>query len=254
MPGYVHSDRGPSFISNELKEYLNKMGVATSRSTPYHPIGNSQVERYNGIIWRTIVLKLRTHNLPNSCWEMVLCDALHSVRSLLCTATNVTPHERFFGFDRRSTQGSTLPMWLVTPGKVLLRRFVRDSKYEPLVDEVQLLEANPAYARIRHGDGRESTVSLNDLAPCPRDTNENCLVPRESQASLPNSITPPINESSSSNDVNTSVTNDNRIMADSSELVEVETPDPNLQSQETVRRSNRERRVVPPIRFGDVQI
>ena len=41
----------------------------------------------------------------------------------------------------------------------------RNSKYEPLVDEVELIEANPQYAHIRLADGKESTVSIRDLAP-----------------------------------------------------------------------------------------
>ena len=49
---------------------------------------------------------------------------------------------------------------------MFLRCFVRKSKYDPLVDEVDLIEANPTYAYIRHPDGRESTVNLRDLAPC----------------------------------------------------------------------------------------
>ena len=46
-----------------------------------------------------------------------------------------------------------------------MRRHVRASKYEPLVDEVVLLEANPQYVHIRFTNGRESTVSAGDLAP-----------------------------------------------------------------------------------------
>ena len=34
-----------------------------------------------------------------------------------------------------------------------------------MVDEVVLLEANPQYAHIRFTNGRESTVSVSDLAP-----------------------------------------------------------------------------------------
>ena len=49
----------------------------------------------------------------------------------------------------------------------MLRRFVRNSKNDPLVDEVELTSVNPAYAHIRYPDGRESTVSLKDLSPCP---------------------------------------------------------------------------------------
>ena len=166
MPAFVHSDRGAAFMSNDVSTCLTNHGVATSRTTPYHPTGNSQIERYNGIIWKAICLALRTNALNISEWETVLPQALHSVRSLLSTATNETPHERFFNFSRRSGQGSSLPTWLSKPGPVFLRRFVRN-KSDPLVDEVELLHANPSYAHIRYPDGRESSVSLNDLAPCP---------------------------------------------------------------------------------------
>ena len=98
LPLYVHSDRGSSFTSRELKQYLNDRGVATSRSTPYHPTGKAQCERVNQTVWRTVKLTLRNLNLPELSWETVLPQSLHSVRSLLCTTTNATPHERFFVF------------------------------------------------------------------------------------------------------------------------------------------------------------
>ena len=47
----------------------------------------------------------------------------------------------------------------------LLKRQVRSSKTDPLVDEVELLEANPNYAHVRYPDGRETTVSIKHLAP-----------------------------------------------------------------------------------------
>lgn len=119
MPQYVHSDQGTSFMSKDLKDYLSQKGVATSRTTPYHPTGNSQVERFNGIVWKSIKLALKSHSLPDSHWDLVLPDVLHSLRSLLCTSTNTTPHERFFAFQRRSTHGNSLPSWLMSPGPVL---------------------------------------------------------------------------------------------------------------------------------------
>jgi hypothetical protein len=160
MPGYVHSDQGSSFMSNELKNYLHSRGIATSRSTPYNPEGNGQTERYNGIIWKTVALGLRARNLKINQWEEVLDDALHSIRSLLCTATNCTPHERMFTHPRKSTNGTALPLWLTMPGKIYMKKHVRHSKYDPLVEQVDLIEANPQYALIRHSDGREATVSL----------------------------------------------------------------------------------------------
>ena len=165
MPSYVHSDRGTGFMSKELREYLHGRGIATSRTTPYNPQGNGQCERYNGIVWRTVQLALKSRKLPTSAWERVLPDALHSIRSLLCTSTNATPHERLFNYQRRSTSGTSVPSWLNTPGPVLLKKHVRNSKYDPLVDEAELIEANPQYAHVRLQDGCEKTVSLRDLAP-----------------------------------------------------------------------------------------
>ena len=172
MPNYVHSDRAPDLISGEIKNYLNSHGIATSRTSRYNPKGNGQCERYNGIIWKTILLGLRTKKLPTAAWQQVLPDALHSIRTLLCTATNCTPHERMFHHPRRSATGNSLPTWLMNPGPVYVRKQARKSKYDPLVEKVQLIHANPEYAFIRFDNGRESTVSLRDLAPV--STNDTC--------------------------------------------------------------------------------
>ena len=164
MSTYVNSDRGTSFMSRELQVFLRDKGVATSRTTSYNPEGNGQVERYNGVIWKALTMCLKSKNLPITLWQDVLPDVLHSARSLLCTAINETPHERFFGFPRRSSSGASIPTWLSTPGPVLLKRQVRSSKTDPLVDEVELLEVNPNYAHVRYPDGRETTVSIKHLA------------------------------------------------------------------------------------------
>lgn len=165
MPSFIHSDRGASFMSSDLRNFLHEKGIATSRTTPYNPEGNGQVERLNGTLWKAVLLALRTRSLSTDQWELVLSDALHSIRSLLCTATNATPHERLFSYNRRSTSGTTLPTWLSSPGPVLLKRSVRSSKFDPFVEEVELLECNPHFAYIRFPNGREETVSVRHLAP-----------------------------------------------------------------------------------------
>ena len=169
-PTNVHAQRSRGcFYGQRFKEYLVKRGIAASRSTPYHRTGNSQVQPTNKTIWKTVQLMVCDQQIPVEKWLDVLPDALHAVRSLLCTSTNSTPHERFFGFERRSVLGKSLSSWLQQKGPVLLRQFVRN-KDESLVDEVDLLDANPSFAHIRFPDGRESTVSTTDLAPCPRTT------------------------------------------------------------------------------------
>jgi len=173
---YVHSDRGTAFLSRELKDYLHSRGIATSHSTSDHSTGNSQSERCNQTIWKTISLMIKGRNLGPHYWKEVLPEALHSVRTLLSTATNTTPHELFLPFPRRSMLGRSLPTWLITPNTVLLK-IVRN-KSEPLRDEVELLDANPKTALVRFPDGRESTVSVSDLAPLSdMSDHEPCDVP-----------------------------------------------------------------------------
>ena len=186
FPSYIHSDRGTSFISYELKRYLNSRGIASSRSTPYHPQGNSQCERVNQTIWRTIKLILHKKSLPENAWEDYLDQALHCVRSLICLATNETPHKRLFNFPRRSMIGTSMPTWLLSPGPVLLSRFVR-CKGDPLCDQVHLLDASPSYAHVRLPNGKEDTVSTSNLAPCPGQSDEND-VPTSNRTDLDNSI------------------------------------------------------------------
>ena len=87
-------------------------------------------------------------------WEEVLPDALHSIRSLLSTATNATPLERLLQHSKKSVPGSTLPSWLLGPSKVIYKRQVRNTKEDPLVEEVDLIDANAQYAHLRFEGGR----------------------------------------------------------------------------------------------------
>ena len=125
-----------SLISEELKSFLNNRGVATSRTSAYNPRGNGQVEQYNAIVWKTVSLALESRGLSQAHWEHVLSGALHSIRSLLCTATNCSLHERLFGYQRRSLSGHSVPSWLSSADRAYLRKHVRQSKFDQLVEEV----------------------------------------------------------------------------------------------------------------------
>ena len=77
---------------------------------------------------------------------------------------------------------------------MLLKRHVRTSKYEPLVTEVDLLQSNPQFATVRMADGRESTVSVGDLAPVGGAAEEHESSPSpvysDAQVSLPEVSSP----------------------------------------------------------------
>lgn len=246
VPGCILSDNARTFTSNEFKTFLLERGIASSHSTVYHPTGNSQVERYNGVIWRAIRLALKSRNLPINQWERVLPYVLHSLRSLLCTSTNATPHELFFSFHRKSSYGVSLPAWLTKSGPVLLRKFVRDGKNDDLVRLVELTDVNPTYARVRFPDGRESSVSLQDLAPVPSSPadDESRLTPtRCDGGSSPSDDFPSISDIPSP------------VGGGDASVLENTGNDSDLQNESqspvpAVRRSSRINKGVPPIRYG----
>ena len=242
IPSYIHSDNASSFKSHELKQYLLKRGIASSKSSIYNPAGNGQAEKTVGTVWKAVQLALRTRNLPMSHYEYVLNDVLHSLRSLLCVSINATPHERFFNFPRRSGTGKSLPTWLTCHNTVFVRRFNRHSKNDPYVDKVELININPTYAEVRYNDGREATVSVRDLSPCPDDDVLDVLNEKtDNNTDQIDSVT----SDRSVNDVSVSESNDSSVSVPNDPSVTV--PE---NSRVELRRSNRSNKGVPPPRYG----
>ena len=123
--------------------------------------------------------------------EDALPESLQAIRSLVCLATNETPHDRMFKFNRRSMTGVSMPAWLLKEGPVYVRKFIRN-KSDPLCERVYLLDANPLYAHVRLSNANETTVSTNDLAPVPENAyfeNENNLLITSPDATPPALLT-----------------------------------------------------------------
>ena len=103
---YVHSDNGPSLISEELHDFFLAHGIAlNSNSTKYNPQGNGQVERYNGVIWKGIELALFSKNWPTTHWEhvipVVLCIASVPFFVLLLMKRHMSDYSRLLGARRQ---------------------------------------------------------------------------------------------------------------------------------------------------------
>ena len=54
-PSFVHSNRGASLTLQDFKAYLHSRGVATSRTSPYHPPCNQTM-------WKTVRMFSLTKN------------------------------------------------------------------------------------------------------------------------------------------------------------------------------------------------
>ena len=163
MCSYIHSDRWSSLQSHELKSWLHSHGVDTSRTTSFQPQGKWAMREIQRYYMESCTMLAEVQAAPSDSLEDTLSDALHPIRSSLCTSTNCTPHERMFHHARRSVNGTSIPSWL-KPGPIYVKRHVRN-KDESLVDEAELLEISPSYAHVHLKDGRETTVLIRDLSP-----------------------------------------------------------------------------------------
>ena len=183
-PSTIHSDRGTQFESHEMKTFLLNNGIIKSRTTPYRPQANGQCEKTNGTVLKTIKLILKERKMDKSKWENVLHEALSSIRTLLSTATNETPHDRLFKFARSSIIGTDLPSFLTVPGRnIFLKRF-NIAKNETPVERVTLVETlSPYLARTERSNGTINTDSTRHPPQCP-------ATPREtiSDDHLPNHV------------------------------------------------------------------
>ena len=46
FPSRIHYDQGPNFESELMKDLCSLIGMEKSHNSPYHPMGNGQVERF----------------------------------------------------------------------------------------------------------------------------------------------------------------------------------------------------------------
>ncbi|RXN30197.1 Retrovirus-related Pol polyprotein from transposon 297 [Labeo rohita] len=98
LPARIHSDQGRDFESRLIKELLAMLGIRKSRTSPYHPQGDPQPERFN----RTLLSMLGTLDpVQKNRWSQHITQLVHAYNCTKNEATGHSPYYLLFGREAR---------------------------------------------------------------------------------------------------------------------------------------------------------
>lgn len=94
FPTVLHSDKGANFESKIIKNLCRITGMKKSRTTPYHPMGNGMVERFN----QTLLNMLGTlTDIQKADWKAHVPTLTHAYNAAIHESTGYSPYYLMFG-------------------------------------------------------------------------------------------------------------------------------------------------------------
>ena len=94
VPSRIHSDQGRNFEGDLIRELCRMYGIQKSRTTPYHPSGNGQTERFNKTLCSLI--KSLEHSKRHQ-WPELLSYLTFMYNTTPHSVTGIEPYTLMFG-------------------------------------------------------------------------------------------------------------------------------------------------------------
>lgn len=93
-PHLVISDNGGEFTGSEFREFCKKAGIKQGFSIPYHPRGNSVIERAHGTLKTVLAILSQEH--PNT-WPSHISETEKVLNEAVHTSLGTSPYFAFYG-------------------------------------------------------------------------------------------------------------------------------------------------------------
>lgn len=108
VPKELLSDRGSNFTSDLMKEVARLLSVRQLHTTPYHPMANGLVEKFNGTL--KLMLKRMCAERPRD-WDRYLAPLLFAYREVPQTSLGFSPFELLYGRHVRGPLSILKEVW-----------------------------------------------------------------------------------------------------------------------------------------------
>ena len=148
-PMQLHTDQGGNFESELMHQVCDLYKIEKTRTTPYHPQGNAQCERYNQSIGQTIAKLVNKDTYDD--WDEQLPIAVAAYNATEHASTGYTPNRLVYGRELPHELSRMLPQ---LPAK----------QHESWDEYVQQLEKNQnaAYDAARSALGKAVKAQKRD--------------------------------------------------------------------------------------------
>jgi len=161
LPKRMHSDQGRDFESRLIRELLSSLGVEKSRTTPHHPQGDPQPERFN----RTLLNMLGTLE-PNEKrhWSKHISHLVHAYNCTTNEATGFSPYYLMFGREARMPVDLCFGTSSDNTCKETYLKYVTDMRRD-LKAAYKLAESTAARQNKGNKDRYDRKVKFTQLLP-----------------------------------------------------------------------------------------